>query len=432
MVYRTDLALLWCIVHFRRYAVPVGWELPSKRVRELMRQGAKVVVDTRDQWFDETRRFMLSSSDYMRAIADDPVAVEALDRSNRSNQVHWAAANISHPGEPVPANLGADALAIARYLVRRGLDEAMVVDMYRFAQNASLRAWMQVVFRLTSDPDEMRELFDVSERSITSFLSATISGIHHQMKVERDMLTRGTHAERRETVALILEGAPITRQRIEERLDYRLEQSHTAAVVWGEESNIDLSGLDRAVEVLMHVHGGRSLSVLASTATRWVWMPGANGPDLNGLAAAASQLSPGVQIAVGPTAAGLGGFRTSHFDALTTQRMMARLGSTQRMASFADVEVAALITADHERANRFIKHTLGDFESADAELQYTVLIFIREQCNASRAAAQLFTHRNTVLRRLARADELLPRPLKDDSVHVAVALEALRWRGASS
>jgi DNA-binding PucR family transcriptional regulator len=54
---------------------------------------------------------------------------------------------------------------------------------------------------------------------------------------------------------------------------------------------------------------------------------------------------------------------------------------------------------------------------------------VEEQCNASRAATRLYTHRNTLLRRLARADELLPHPLAECSVNVAVALNVLRWRG---
>jgi DNA-binding PucR family transcriptional regulator len=53
----------------------------------------------------------------------------------------------------------------------------------------------------------------------------------------------------------------------------------------------------------------------------------------------------------------------------------------------------------------------------------------QEQCNASRTANRLFTHRNTVLRRLDRAAKLLPRPLEEDIVHVAVALEVFHWRG---
>jgi DNA-binding PucR family transcriptional regulator len=123
------------------------------------------------------------------------------------------------------------------------------------------------------------------------------------------------------------------------------------------------------------------------------------------------------------------GFRRSHLDALTTHRMLARLHSGQRLAFFTDVELIALITQDPGRADEFIKHTLGEFELADSELQATVLAFVNEQCNASRAAARLFTHRNTLLRRLDRAEKLLPAPLGQNSVRVAVALEALRWRG---
>ena len=136
-----------------------------------------------------------------------------------------------------------------------------------------------------------------------------------------------------------------------------------------------------------------------------------------------------IRVAIGPCAEGIDGFRRSHFDAITTQQMMARLQSPQRVAFFADVELVALITGDTDRATEFVHHTLGDLESAGSEVQEYVRVFVDEQCNASRAAARLYTHRNTLLRRLARADELLPRPLAERSVNVAVALEVLRWRG---
>jgi DNA-binding PucR family transcriptional regulator len=410
----------------------VDWERPSKRVCELMQQGAKMVLDApEDPPLNELNKATLTP-EYMQSIASDPVLAEAVRRSNRSNRLHWAAANISHPGEPVPPNLGPESLTIARYLVRRGLDESTAVDAYRIGQNVAWRAWMQIAFVLTSNLDELRELLDVSARSIASFIDETLAGIYRQLQIERDELTRGSQAEHREIVALILDGAPITRQHAENKLGYRFGQRHTAAVIWGDDSNTNLADLDRAVEAMArNAEGRRPLSVLAGAATRWMWLPGAEGPDLACVASALSQL-PGVRIAVGPTAAGIEGFRRSHFDAITTQRMVVRLGSTQRVVNFADVELIALITADPERADRFIKNALGDFESADAELQRTVLTFVREQCNASRAAARLFIHRNTLLRRLARADELLPQPLMDTSVHVAVALEALRWRGAAS
>ena len=176
----------------------------------------------------------------------------------------------------------------------------------------------------------------------------------------------------------------------------------------------------------------RPLSVLASTATRWLWVPVAAGTDA-AVDTAAMLRSIGsardVRVAIGSCGDGVEGFRRSHFDALTTQQMMVRLKSPQQIAFFADIQLVALITTDADRAAGFVKHVLGDFESAGPELQDTVRTFIDEQCNASRAAARLYIHRNTLIRRLARADELLPTPLAECIVNVAVALDVLRWRG---
>jgi len=56
-------------------------------------------------------------------------------------------------------------------------------------------------------------------------------------------------------------------------------------------------------------------------------------------------------------------------------------------------------------------------------------VYLREQHNATRAARVLFTHRNTVLSRLARIEKLLPAPLEGRGLQVALALEIVHWNG---
>ncbi len=402
-------------------------ERPSERVRELIRHGAELVLNAQAEWLDELDQATLSAAN-VQELADDPVLNAATRRSTRANLLHWAAANVGDPGAPVPANLGPEPLGIARDLVRRGLSES-ALQAYRVGQNVAWQRWMAIAFGLTSDPVELQELLDVSARSLFDFVDATIAGIAEQVQVERDELTRGTHAERREAVALILGGAPISRQRAEARLGYNLEQTHTAAVVWGDDPECDSSQLDRATEAL--VHGAdvpRPLSVIASAATLWVWIPGNMAPDVRRLEDKILEL-PGVRVALGSTARGIEGFRRSHLDAVTTQRMLARLNSTQRVAGYDDVELVSLVTQDPDRADHFVKRTLGELAAASPEIRTAVLTFVNEQCNASRAAARLYTHRNTLLRRLSRAEQLLPRPLGENSVHVAVALDMIRWSG---
>lgn len=402
------------------------WERPSARVRELIRRGAERALNAPPEWLEELDAATLTT-EYMRGIMEDPVLAAAARRTNRANLLHWAAANVHDPGAPVPPNLGPEPLAIARDLVRRGLNES-ALHTYRTGQNAAWLRWMSIAFELTSDPDELRELLDVTARSISAFIDATVAGISAQMAAERDELTRGTHAERREVVALILDGAPIQPHNASRRLGYELEQTHRAGVIWSDAAESDLGALEGAAEALARAAGAqRFLSVVASAATLWVWVPGGAVPDLEQVRTEVRR-TPFVRMAVGSVGLGIEGFRRSHLDALTTQRMVARLGSEQRVVSFDDVRLVSLVTRDAEGADQFVKHTLGALEAADPELRRSLLTFLNEGCNASLTAERLHTHRNTLLRRLARAEELLPRPLEQNRVQVAVALEVLRWR----
>ncbi|WP_205878809.1 helix-turn-helix domain-containing protein [Mycobacterium camsae] len=75
----------------------------------------------------------------------------------------------------------------------------------------------------------------------------------------------------------------------------------------------------------------------------------------------------------------------------------------------------------------FIEKTLGDFAFASPSIHASVLAYIEAGCNVTHAAKTLFTHRNTMLNRLDTAQRLLPRPLKENLIDVAVALVTLRW-----
>jgi DNA-binding PucR family transcriptional regulator len=285
---------------------------------------------------------------------------------------------------------------------------------------------MEICFGLTEDPHELRELLDVSSLSISTFLDDTIAALVERMDTERDDLRGGTHAERRAAVALLLEGAPIHRSRAETRLGYRFAGVHTALVLWGSAGTTS-EELESAAETLMKASGAdRRLTVVASAEALWLWLPVA--------APTTARLAPGlaghprVRVAVGRSGHGLEGFRRSHLDAGLAQQMLARLSPGRQIAAFRDVQLVSLLTQDAAQAEEFIADTLGDLATAEPALRDLVLTFVREQCNATRTATRLYTHRNTVLRRLTLADELLPQPLADNVVHVAAALEALAWR----
>lgn len=401
-----------------------AWPEVSDRVRELFRAGADLVLHAPPEWLRELDDAVLAG-ERLRVIAADPLLSQGLRRSNQANLRHWAVANVQRPAERVPASEAREVLDVSRDLVRRGLDED-ALDSYRIGQGAAWRRWMQVCFALTRDADELQALLDVSSLSISTFLEDTMAAISRQLETEREQLLGGTHGERRSIVALLLEGAPVSRTRAEAVLGYGLSGPHTAAVVWGH-ADTRPADLERAAEaVRAGADAPRRLTVVAGAAALWLWLP-VSAPVGGGALAAELDRVPGVRVAVGRAGRDLDGFRRSHLDAVATQQLLARLGGGQRLVRYDDVQLTALVTADAAAAEELVQDVLGDLRTADAATRDTVLTWVRTAGSTSRTAQLLHTHRNTVVRRLARAEQLLPRPLQENLLGVAVALEVLRW-----
>ena len=223
------------------------WERPSPQVAELIRTGAEAFVSEPGTLFTDVDDAVLSVSP--SRLNADPTLSAAITHTNHANILHWARANMRDPGAPVSANLGPEVLDIARDIVRRGLDDRTLAQ-YRVGQNIAWRAWMSRAFALTDAPDVLHELLDVTARSIFTFVDETVAGIEAQIEREREQLTRGTHAERLETVNLILEGAPITAGRASARLRYELAGRHTAVVLWSDEGTPNQGQLEQAADAL--------------------------------------------------------------------------------------------------------------------------------------------------------------------------------------
>jgi DNA-binding PucR family transcriptional regulator len=330
----------------------------------------------------------------------------------------------------VPANLTPEVLGIAREAFRRGIDQT-VYTTYHAGQNAVWAYWMRTAFSLSSDPAVLRQVLAAGSESVAGFVDDMVAELSEQLRRERAELARSSYARRFEVVSLILDSAPITTARASTRLGYDLRRRHTAAVIWTDPRRPDQAALAQAAEALGPVTRARQvLTVIASSSSVWAWLAAADDTDA-GAITEATAAHRAVRIAVGPAGTGASGFRRSHFDAVATQRLMSRRPDL-RVARFADVQLVTLAIQDEQRAREFVARTLGALADADRELRDTLGVYIREQFSAARAARALYTHRNTVLNRLRRAERLLPLPLAGNGVEVGAALEIAQWLGGRS
>jgi DNA-binding PucR family transcriptional regulator len=403
-----------------------SWPTPSPAAAELIRATTAELLRRPDEVFAEVDAAVLARQPPQAAL-DEQVTV-AIRTSNRANLAHWGAANLRDPGARVSPMEADETLEIGREIVRRGLDDTSL-EAYRLGQNVAWRRWMQTAFSLCADPRVLSEMLDITARSIFTFVDDTLAAIHAAMERERGQLLSRTHTERLEVVNLILEHAPITAHRASLRLRYELSARHTAVIVWSDRMGPrDPGELEAAAETLRRrAASPPGLTVAPTADALWVWMTTPEPPALEELRGAA--LPDGVRVAIGTTDSGLHGFRRSHLNALSAQRLMRRMSERLPVAAFTDVQLVDLVAQDEERVAEFLHSTLGPLIEANPVLAQTLRVFVRERFSASATARALFTHRNTVLGRLDRARHLLPVSLQEHGLEVGLALEILHWLG---
>jgi DNA-binding PucR family transcriptional regulator len=401
------------------------WPRPSEAVRELIRQGAERAQTLPPEWIERLNQSLFSSPNDAKLL-EDPVILAACRRANRAELLHWANANLQRPGEPVEPYVSVDMVDTARALARRGGAE-LLMNAARSTQNAAWGQWMKVAFRLTQDPALLEELLEVSSRSISDFIDNNMRVVTQIIMEEKSAQPQDDPLDRRSLVSRLLDGRDVSEEQFCRILRYNVSQTHYAFVVWSETPDAEIKPLEDMARSLASLTGTVApLIVFAGPATLWIWTNAAKALDVSLLQGIARQF-PTIRAAIGSAGAGINGFRRSHLEALTTQGLMGRLPGAPAVATIDQVRMVSLMTQDARAARQFVLNTLGRLATEPAALQRSLHAFLANGCNITRTAEVLGSHRNTLLRRLERAQDLLPIPLAEHRIQVSAALELVLW-----
>lgn len=404
-------------------------EMDEQRVEGLLREVAMWFADPAGEALPRVEAAALA------AVGDpfnsDPLLAQEVRESTRLNAQHWVTALAADPHEPVRPSLARAVVGIAREVIRRGADRA-VWTAYHVAKDEAWRLWMQQSFKFEADPAVLAASLDLASRSLSMWIEATLDELTTLVQREREDFLWQSHAQRLATVSQLLNEDPADIDLAGHRLGYRLRGVHLAAVLWTGATMPDQAGLMRiATELRRRAGAPQMLAVPASSSSLWLWL-GSSEPldpaalvktvEEDGIAVEDAE----VRLAVGANGVDVDGFRGSHFEAMSAQLLLLRAHKA-RAAAFDDIALVQLATQDEQAARAYVSRVLGGLAAADPDLRETVRVYVREGHSTSRAARALFTHRNTVLNRLQRAEQLLPQRWAIRSLEVGVALEIDHW-----
>lgn len=395
------------------------WPSPTPEAADVIRSVCQRLIADADVLADALTAPALRAQKDPALLSDAVLTAE--DRQvNRDDLVQWLTSNIQHPGRRVDPYFGSRTSAYFRDLASRGITPDFVGG-WRAAIAVAWRRWLEECLSLCGDPAVLAEVLDLTAQSMVQYALDWFTAAD---EARFDDTVGNADAEAIATIQLIASGASVPQDFAEARLGYRLGRWHQALVVWAGDPR-DVDKLEAVLAAVRATTAGRNALVArASTTSRWIWLSGAEPPDLHPVekVLANAQL---VQTAVGRPGQGLEGFRSSHQDALAAQAMLIRLESDRPLTSYADVELIDTLTRDRASARRFVTKTLGPLAEADQALRETLLTYVQCGFNTTRAAASLYAHRNTVERRVSRADELSTVKVADNPTSVAAALLVL-------
>ncbi|MEB3033255.1 PucR family transcriptional regulator [[Mycobacterium] nativiensis] len=360
-------------------------------------------------------------------LGADAALTAEMSASNRANLTRVMTMFARRDDRPAPFDVPLEALDVARTIARRGIGIDVLFQSYRRGQNVGWQRYMAHAARIVPPGPLLMQLLDASSQRMFEYVDHVVSHVIAEAQREREELLGGALARRAETIRLILDDAPIDSRRASEQLGYELGRHHTALVLWAPSPGEIQGALESAAGVLAQAAGARRpLTLPAGTSTLWAWLSSEAAPALDALREAINRIHPNIRVAVGPTRAGIGGFRRTHTAALAVQRLLAARPAGARIGLYDELEVTELAAQNLDRAAEFVATTLGPLAADDPSaerLRETLRVFLDEAENAPRAAARLHAHRNTVLQRVARATDLLGHPPGTRRLAVELALE---------
>jgi DNA-binding PucR family transcriptional regulator len=305
-----------------------------------------------------------------------------------------------------------------REFVMRGVPLDTLVRAYHVGHAAFFERWAGALRARIDDPARLATVIEEGAVWTFRYLQALTRDLIERYADERERWVRSAASLRTETVRALLAGEDIEVASASGRLRYELEREHLAFVVWANEPDHDLAGLERqASELASRLGASRPLLVPLGGRLMAGWIESSGGD---------AAVEPPALAAVGEAGAGVDGFCRSHRQAMSARRV-ARLADARpgTVTRFADVAITALASVDEQAAREFVAAELGDL--AGDSLSETLRAYLENHASPRRTAGRLGVHENTVKNRVRAIEDLRGRPADR---RVAETLLALRLADA--
>ncbi|HYH54230.1 MAG TPA: helix-turn-helix domain-containing protein [Solirubrobacterales bacterium] len=338
----------------------------------------------------------------------DPAYLEGLNEAVGAAVEHRL--EVLEAGERQAPAVPEVLLAQARLDARDGIPLDTVLRRY-FAGNSHFGDFLVEEAERVEVPRSTLQRLLGEQSTQGDRLIAAVSAEHARAMADRP----SSPAERRRrSVKALLDGELVDPS----ELGYDLDAHHLALMARGEQAG-------ELMRTLADDLGRSLLLVQREEEPQWAgWLGGRHPlPPEEAVRALRDRTPSGAFVTVGEPAAGLAGWRFSHFQAKAALPIAERRG--EPVVRYADVAMLAAIARDDLLAaslRELYLVPLAQTKDGGRIVRETLRAYFEAERNVSSAAAALGVDRHTVRNRLQAAEELLGRPLQGSLADLEIAL----------
>jgi hypothetical protein len=330
--------------------------------------------------------------------------------------------------EPRTIPAPSEVLEYSRTFARRKMPLSAVQRSYHLGHAWFSHQWSVAMGALLSDAAQVRDAITSLSLYFFVYVDTVTSAIADEYVAELVRWTHSSDARRLRVVQEILNNSStLSTEHVSRELDWSVTVPHVALLAW----STDPSGETKLDDFYRALAKDREHSVVRvrpdDSSELWMWLHVAAPLDAKFLDKRAAGRD--INLAIGDPANGLDGFRRT-FDQARRVRRLAALPTAPKKRTwlYRDHQLAVLAVADVSSAESFIRDQLGQLIADDEgtmTVRHAIEVFLDSEMNRVRAANALHVHRNTLAYRLDRAAELRGRPLTEEWVELATALNLL-------
>lgn len=315
-------------------------------------------------------------------------------------------------------------VALLKQTAEDGGDVTTVLRGYRVGHARLWQAWAAEAEVRISDPVLLNRVLALSSNNMFAFIDSACERLVELSRELFGSLAVAGGLSGRDVLDLLRSDEPVDLAEAGRSLGYEVRDHHVALAAVPLRPDADARA---AVRQLAEAAGGCALLTRATgDGSWWAWLGWPSAPDPELIDAVAGVEIRDVLIGLGEPGQGREGFRRSHLQAVEAERISRTARSPfGGVVRHRDIEVAAVLCADPERARRFAEGRLGALarrDEATSRVRATLRAYLANGRNLARTAEALHVHHKTVSYRLARASELVGRSVVDLPYDLEAAL----------